>query len=74
MVDYCGFLTLEDARDAREHLGRHGIPSEIAIRDPVGVPVEERAGEEYWLRVPLKSFQAVTALLGYDTCASESDL
>jgi hypothetical protein len=66
MVDYCGFLTLEDARDAREQLAGNRISSEIVIRDPVGVPPEERAGEEYWLRVPLRQFQTVTAVLGYD--------
>jgi hypothetical protein len=61
MVDYCGFVSLDEARQARETLRREGIPSEITIRDGAG-PLRE----EYWLRVPVSRYEKAADLLGYD--------
>lgn len=69
MLDYCGFVALEDARAARETLRREGVGSEIAIRD---APGPDRA-EEYWLRVPSESFSEVAAILGYDAAGDAAD-
>ena len=71
MVNYCGFLTLEEARQARDLLRRERISAEILIREATA----ERASapqEEYWLRVPARSFPAATALLGYDEAGEHS--
>ena len=65
-VTYCGFLGLEDARHARELLRGTGIPSEILIRDAEDAGGFGEAREEYWLRLPLRSFEAATRILGYD--------
>jgi hypothetical protein len=66
MVDYCGFFTLEEARQAREALRRRAIPSEISVRE-VGEPGPEgRYREEYWIRFSAADFDAASAVLGYE--------
>jgi hypothetical protein len=66
LATYCGFLALEDARHARDTLRREGIASEIAIRDAEDAPPSDPVREEYWLRVPVRRFEAVARLLGFD--------
>jgi len=61
MMEYCGFLTLNDARDARGRLKEKRIRSEILIREMTDSP-----GEEYWLRVERDRYREVFALLGFD--------
>jgi hypothetical protein len=73
MLDYCGFVGLDDAREARGTLRPQGIPCEITIREVPGSPVDGPVEEEYWLRVPAKAFRQVSGLLGYDAVSSESD-
>jgi hypothetical protein len=72
MMDYCGFLALEDAREARERLRYKGIRSEIVIRDPAGLDPSISSGEEYWLRVTVSDRDAVMAILGYDAADEPS--
>jgi hypothetical protein len=75
LVDYCGFLSLEDAREARDRLRRERLPSEIVIRDLAGQDPWSPAEEEYWIRVPSNAFRAVTTILGgglTETSGSES--
>ena len=62
-VDFCGFLSLDEARDARDRLARHGLQAEISIHQAEG---SGSAAEEFWLRVPAKSFRQCQQLLGYD--------
>ena len=61
MVDYCGFLTLEEARESREPLKEQAIRCEIAIRETPG-----SSDEEYWLRVEKDRYREVFSLLGFD--------
>jgi len=62
LAEYCGFLDLDDARAAREHLRGEGIRSDILIRES---PSDDGAAEEeYWLRVEAKRFRHVAKLLG----------
>ena len=61
MTEYCGFLTLEEARDARERLKAQTIRSEIVIRE-----LPDSSEEEYWLRVERDRYREVFALLGFD--------
>ena len=64
MLDYCGFLALDDARAARDLLRPRSIRSEIVIRDATEPGLAHRSGEEYWLRVPARSFPQVAEVLG----------
>jgi rubrerythrin len=61
MAEYCGFLTLEEAREARARLKEQAIRSEIVIRE-----MPESTDEEYWLRVEKDRYREVFALLGFD--------
>ncbi len=73
MLDYCGFLSLEDARHARDLLRPRRIQSEIVIRDASESGPAHRSGEEYWLRVPARSFPQAAEVLGHDAAeGSES--
>lgn len=66
LMTYCGFLSLDDAREAREALRREGIPSEVAIRDAQDREPDGPVREEYWLRLPARAFEAAAQILGYD--------
>ena len=64
-ANFCGFLTLEEARDARDKLRAAKLPAEILIRDApktADAPVHE----EFWLRVRPADFRAVVALIGFE--------
>jgi hypothetical protein len=64
LVDYCGFLALDDAREARDGLRRERVACEIVIRDVAGEDPWAPAQEEYWIRVPSDAVRAVTTILG----------
>jgi hypothetical protein len=66
MREYCGFLSLDDARDSRDRLKADGIRSEIVIRE-----LPDSSTEEYWLRVERDRFGEVFALLGFDMQADD---
>jgi predicted RNA-binding Zn-ribbon protein involved in translation (DUF1610 family) len=72
-VNYCGFLSLDEARHARDQLRRERILTEIVIREASGADPREPAVEEYWLRVPPKAFEATTRILGYDEAGDAGD-
>lgn len=76
LVEYCGFLSLEDARRARDTLRRERVPYEIVIRDAVTDDPRSTPPEEFWLRVPVRHVRRVAELLGVDddeAPAAESD-
>ena len=60
LFPFCGFLSIEDARHAREDLRDAGIPADILIRE---VGSAEATTEEYWLRVPRRRFAEVADAL-----------
>ena len=62
--EYCGYLSLEEARQARDKLRPEGIRSEIALREPPDSSLEEPVREEYWLRVDTSQAKRVAQLLG----------
>ena len=66
-VNFCGFLSLEDARHAQGQLRGEGIPAEILIRDAAD------GREEFWLRVRPSDFRATQALLGYDETSAHDE-
>ena len=65
-VPFCGFLSLDDARTAREKLRAERIRSEILVRDAPGGTLQAPAGEEYWLRVSGRDFDRAASVLEYD--------
>ncbi len=64
LVSHCGFLSLDDARQARETLRAEGIRSDILIRYAAPVGRTGEPEEEFWLRVPASMRDAVDRLLG----------
>ena len=72
VTDYCGFLSLDEARGARELLKQHAIRSDILIRE-LAAEAEGPLKEEYWLRVEAERFTQVASLLGYDAVEASDD-
>jgi hypothetical protein len=72
-VNFCGFLTLEEAREARGAVRGRGMRAEILICDPPGSDSRSDTKEEYWLRVTPRDLKAVAGLLGYETAVSSAD-
>ena len=73
MAEYCGFLALEDAREARDKLSSKGIRSDILIRQSVGDEAGGAEHEEFWLRVERSGYARAAALLGYEVAESDED-
>ena len=72
-VNFCGFLTLEEAREARSAVRRKGLRAEILICDAPGADARSEGKDEYWLRVTPRDFKAVAGVLGYEATASTTD-
>lgn len=66
LVEYCGFVSLEEARRARDQLFAERIAAEIAIRVSAAPAAAGGPSEEYWLRVERGRYKDVVRLLGYD--------
>ena len=74
LVEYCGFISLEDARRARNLLHANTIGSEIAIRGAAGRSDDDGGPtEEYWLRVERARYKDVVRLLGYDEAQAPAE-
>jgi hypothetical protein len=73
LSDYCGFVTLDDAREARTRLWAYGIPCEISVRLKPGAESAALEHEEYWLRVPHAERRGVVEILGYDLAESDQE-
>ena len=65
MENFCGFLTLEEARHARDAVRGAHLPAEILIRD-APAPANAPVAEEFWLRVRPRDFRAVVGLVGFE--------
>ena len=63
-ADLCGFLTLDEARNARDTLRAERIRSEIAIRESPDSRLGEPIVEEFWLRVERRRFRVAAQRLG----------
>ena len=61
---YCGFLSLEEARDAKRRMRGAGFHAEILIRD--GRDADGHEIEEYWLLIPPRAFTAAQRIVGFD--------
>jgi hypothetical protein len=65
MGDYCGFLTLDEAREARDRLRARRIRAEIVVREPTGAPMDQPIQEEFWLRVEASRIREVARIVGF---------
>jgi hypothetical protein len=70
-ANFCGFLTLEEARDARNKLREAKLPAEILIRDVPGGNAGQTGQEEYWLRVRPQDFRATVGIVGFTPVEAE---
>ena len=60
LLPFCGFITLDEARQAREQLREANIPADILIRE---LETDQEVLEEYWIRVPRRRFAEVADVL-----------
>jgi hypothetical protein len=71
LVDFCGFVSVDDARDGRDRLRAEKVACEIAIREsPESTPAH--VVEEYWLRVDRNRVRDVVRLIGEPLPPAES--
>ena len=70
-ANLCGFLTLEEAREARDKVRGAKMPAEILIRDVPGSAAKGSPREEFWLRVRPVDFRAVANIVGFEPAEPE---
>jgi hypothetical protein len=74
VVNFCGFVNLDEARAARDKVRATRRRAEILIGEVPGGTPEEPIQEEYWLRVAPHDFRAVAGLIGFEPhVATEGD-
>lgn len=73
MLEYCGFLELEEARDARELLRAESIRADILIREAPDAGFDQPISEEFWLRIDSHGFRRASGLLGASAAADLSE-
>jgi len=66
MANFCGFLTLDEARHARDAVRDAHMPADILIRDAPAAVEGAPVAEEFWLRVRPRDFRAIVALVGFE--------
>jgi len=65
-ANFCGFLTLDEARHARDKVREALLPAEILIRNAPGTAADAPLQEEFWLRVRPRDFRAIVGLIGFE--------
>jgi len=70
LADYCGFVSLEEARASRDLLRRERIGCDIVIREQPGSDPDSPIEEEFWLRIDVAQQRSAMALLGFDAAVS----
>ena len=71
MAEYCGFLGLDEARQARDRLKQQRIRAEIVIRESPGSLDADVVEEEYWLHVERDRKKEAVKHLGFHTVESD---
>ena len=66
---FCGFLTLDEARHARDKVRAAKLPADILIRETPGAAVGAPVQEEFWLRVRPRDFRVMEGLIGFEPAA-----
>jgi hypothetical protein len=70
MINFCGFLHLDEARAARDTVRASKRRAEILICEAPGAQLDAPVAEEYWLRIAPKDVRAVADLIGYELAAA----
>ena len=73
LVDICGYLDLDEARQVRDQLHQHRIASELVIRTSPETPAAGDVVEEYWLRAEAGQIRQVKAMLEGSAPAPAAD-
>lgn len=73
MAEYCGFLDLDEARQARDTLRRERIAADILIQEGPETGPDGPIQEEYWLRVEATRFRLAAPILGFDRAEQAAD-
>jgi hypothetical protein len=73
LIDYCGYLSLDDARGARDRLREVQVRSEIVVRESPDAALHQPVREEYWLRVDASCLRKIAEILGDIPRAEEAD-
>lgn len=63
LADYCGFLSLEEALEARMRLRRERIRTEVVLREPADADLDRPPQDEYWLRVDISRLREIRTLV-----------
>lgn len=63
LIDICGYLDLDEAREVRDQLHQHKIVSELVIRTSPETPTTGEVVEEYWLRAEAGKIREVKAMI-----------
>ncbi|MEE8412391.1 MAG: hypothetical protein V3S47_07790 [Acidobacteriota bacterium] len=63
LIDICGYLDLDEARQVRDQLHQHKIVSELVIRTSPETPTTGEVVEEYWLRAEAGKIREVKAMI-----------
>ena len=71
LAAFCGFLTLDEARHARDKVRGAKLPADILIRETPGKAAGAPMEEEYWLRVRPRDFAIMEGLVGFEPAAVE---
>jgi len=70
LASLCGFLSLDEARQARDKVRGAKLPADILIRERPGAAAGESPEEEFWLRVRPRDFAAIEDLIGFEPASS----
>jgi hypothetical protein len=69
LAPFCGFLTLDEARQARDKVRAAKLPADILIRETPGGAAGTPVQEEFWLRVRPAHSAVIESLLGFEPAA-----
>jgi hypothetical protein len=69
LAAFCGFLSLDEARQAREKVRGAKLPADILIRETPGATAGGPLQEEFWLRIRPRDFAAIESLIGFEAAA-----
>ncbi|MDH3626111.1 MAG: hypothetical protein OEV00_12405 [Acidobacteriota bacterium] len=66
MLEYCGFLDLNEARTSRDQLRAESIRADILVREAPDAALDAPTDEEYWLRIESQLFRRASEILRPD--------
>lgn len=73
LIDICGYLDLDEARQVRDELHQHKIVSELVIRTSPETPTAGEVVEEYWLRAEAGRIREIKEMIEGSAPAAPAD-